>query len=154
MHLHEGEREDLFSAHYSFFDHFEPTICAIITALPSEFGVGVNTAARIFSLCILASPVPERLVREQHTEIIQLMPNVGRICAGLTQRTPTARLRHQLIFTSTCKMLGFFSWGGFTVSGSVSNSIFFIPISGTELFNIFTVESFCHIQMGCISAWV
>lgn len=127
-------------------------ICAIITTLPSEFGVGVNTAARIFPLCILASL--ERLEREQHTEIIQLMPNVGRICAGLTQRTPTARLRHQLLFTSACKMLGFFSWGGFTVSGSVSNSILFIPISDTELFNIFTVESSCHIQMGCISAWV
>lgn len=130
-------------------------ICAIITALPSEFGVGVNTAARIFFPSAFLPPqCLERLEREQHTEIIQLMPNVGRICASLTQRTPTARLRHQLLFTSACKMLGFFSWGGFTVSGSVSNSILYIPISDTELFNIFTVESSCHIQMGCISAWV
>lgn len=38
-------------------------ICAIATALPSQFGVGVNAAARVFSLCILASLVPGK-VRE------------------------------------------------------------------------------------------
>lgn len=37
-------------------------ICAIINVLPSDFGVGVNVAARIFFL--LASPVPGK-VRER-----------------------------------------------------------------------------------------
>lgn len=86
------------------------------------------------------------------------MPNVGRICAGLRGSWDTKESHSKAhaphAFTSAFKMLLFFSWGCFTVPGSVSNSILFIRFSHAELFTSFTSESSCSAQIGWIGGWV
>lgn len=88
------------------------------------------------------------------TEIMQMMPNVGRICAGLRGSRDTKESHSKAhapdAFTSAFKMLLFFNWGCFTVPGSVSNSVLFIRFSHAELFTSFTLESSCSAQIGWI----
>lgn len=74
--------------------------------------------------------------------------------AAATQRAHTAKLMHQMLFTSAFQMLLFFSWADFTVSSSGSNSGLFICFSDAELFNIFTLGPSWNIQIGCIGGWV